>query len=105
MLNYGATRDLLKSTDRINSEHLVIAEWNMNKYYEISQYGVYSHPQAASAQRHYVPTSASILSGDNYLFYEDGTSKVHPDQEYFSSVSSIFKPNRPDPGIVLSIFL
>ena len=101
MLNHGATRDLLKSTDRINSEHLVIAEWNMNKYYEISQYGVYSHPQAASAQRHYVPTSASILSGDNYLFYEDGTSKVHPDQEYFSSVSSIFKPNRPDPGIVL----
>lgn len=101
MLNYGATRDLLKSTDRINSEHLVIAEWNMNKYYEISQYGVYSHPYAASAQSHYVPTSASILSGDNYLFYDDGTSKVHPDQEYFSSVSSIFKPNRPDPGIVL----
>lgn len=101
MLNYGATRDLFKSTDRINSEHLVIAEWNMNRYYEISQYGVYSHPHAARFERHYVPTSASILSGDNYLFYDDGTYKVHPDQEYFSSVSSIFKPNRPDPGIVL----
>jgi len=101
VLNYGATRDLFKSTDRINSEHLVIAEWNMNKYYEISQYGVYSHPHAAKSQEHYAPTSASILSGENYLIYEDGSSKIHPDQEYFSNLSSIFKSNRPDPGIVL----
>lgn len=101
MLRYGGARDLLKSTDAINSEHLVVAEWNMNKYYEISQYGVYSHPHAAKNQNHYVPTSASILSGENYLFYDDNTSRVHPDQAYFSSLSSIFKTNRPDPGIVL----
>ena len=101
MLDYGATRNLLKNSDTISSEHLVIAEWNMNKYYEIEQYGIYKNPVTASTTFTYTASASDILSGDNYIVYDDNTVKRSISQEYFSSLSSIFKPNRPNPGIVL----
>jgi len=41
MLDYSSLRNVFKATDRINSKHLVLAEWNMNKYQTIEKYGVY----------------------------------------------------------------
>lgn len=100
MLNYEGLRDLFKSVDTINSDYLVTAEWNMNKYLEISKYGIYKG-SARLVQNTYTASSSQILDGKNYLIYNDETKKYGPDQEYFSQLSSVFRPNRPDPGIIL----
>lgn len=100
MLDYGSLRNVFKSVDKLNSKHLILAEWNMNKYQEISQYGLYLSTPPLSAS--YNPLDPNISSGDNYLIYDDGSKKLMPNQEYFSSLASVFKPNRPDPGIVLT---
>lgn len=98
MLDYVNLRNVFKGSAKINSEHLVLAEWNMNKYQTISQYGVYVNTVPATI---YNPNDGNITSGQNYLLYDDGTTKVPDDQEYFSQLSSVFQPNRPDPGIIL----
>lgn len=100
MLDYGDLRDKFKAVDKIQSQNLVIAEWNMNKYQTILEYGVYTDlpPHTAS----YTASDPIVASGENYLLYQDGTDKVSGEQEYFSNLSSIFKPNRPDPGIILT---
>jgi len=100
VLDYGDLRDEFKAVDKIQSQNLVIAEWNMNKYQTISQYGVYTTPAPHSST--YNSAAPNISTGENYLIYQDGTDKLSPEQEYFSTLSSIFKPNRPDPGIVLT---
>lgn len=100
MLDYGNLRDKFKSADEIQSQNLVIAEWNMNKYQTISQYGIYTSLPPHSS--FYSPTAPNISSGENHLIYADGTDKISAEQEYFSDLSSIFKPNRPDPGIILT---
>jgi hypothetical protein len=106
MLDYSIIRDYYKNADRINTEHLIIAEWNMNKYVPIKQYGLYKGYPGSSIINESVPLiyqegDASILSGENYLVYDDGSKAVDPSQEYFSDLASVFKPNRPDPGIIL----
>lgn len=106
MLDFGNIRNLYKDADRINSQHEVIAEWNMNKYIPIKQYGVYkgfpgtTNP-SFGVSASYIENSTNMLSGDNYLIYDDGSKEVDPSQEFFSDLASIFKPNRPDPGIIL----
>lgn len=99
MLDYSTIRDLYKDVDRVNSEHLIVCEWNMNKYQQISQYGLYKNPNNASSS--YSSSDSDILTGENYIIYDDGTGKAHNNQEYYSSLSSVFQGNRPDPGIVL----
>ena len=37
MLDYNSLRNVFKATDKINSKHLVLAEWNMNKYQTIQE--------------------------------------------------------------------
>lgn len=103
MLDHGTIRDLYKTVDRVNSSHLIIGEWNMNKYQEISAYGVYKNPLTAAlaGNRVYDANSSNILTGENFLIYEDNTKKVDPAQEFFSNLTSVFLPNRPDPGIIL----
>lgn len=109
MLNYGSIRDLYKNTDRINSQHQVIAEWNMNKYIPIKQYGTYRGfpgsvppaPLISIVPSTYNENDTQILSGQNYFIYSDGTTKADPSHEFFSDLASVFKPNRPDPGIIL----
>lgn len=103
MLNYGSIRDLYKNADRINSEHMVIMEWNTNRYQEISKYGIYVGNPTQVVINHgtYNPNDSAIENGQNYLIYNDGTKKVNPNQEYFSDLASVFKPFRPDPGIIL----
>jgi len=102
MLDYSSLRNVFKATDRINSKHLVLAEWNMNKYQTIERYGIYVPTPPLTTS--YVSTDGNISSGENYLIYDDGSTKLQPNQEYFSQLASVFKPNRPDPGIILTQF-
>jgi len=108
MLDFSQIRNLYKSTDRINSQHQVIAEWNMNKYIPIKEYGVYrgfpgtNQPGFGVSNIYNASSSVSdIFGGQNYLVYDDGSKQVDPSQEYFSDLASVFKPDRPDPGIIL----
>jgi hypothetical protein len=64
MLDYSSLRNVFKATDRINSKHLVLAEWNMNKYQTIEKYGVYIPTPPLTAS--YSPTDGNISSGENY---------------------------------------
>lgn len=97
MLNYTTIRDLYKSADTIKSDHLVVAEWNMNKYSVIEQCGLY---KLYGAESTYSSTSSNIIDGKNRIVFDDGSTKIDPDSEHYSQLSSVFKPNRPDPGIV-----
>lgn len=102
MKDYGTVRDLYKSIDKVTSTNLVIGEWNMNKYQEILEYGIYKDPTYADQNRPYsLGSEVNVLTGQNYVVYEDDTTKIDPDQEFFSQLSSVFSPNRPDPGILL----
>ena len=100
MLNYTSIRNLYKSADRIDSEHVVVAEWNMNKYNSISQYGLYKgSPNTLTAS--YNSSDSNIIGGENYLIYDDGTKRVATGQNIFSDLSSVFKPERPDRNIII----
>jgi hypothetical protein len=70
----------------------------MNKYQTISQYGVYINRPPSTL---YNPNDSNIDSGQNHLIYDDGSTKIPANQQYFSQLSSVFQPNRPDPGIIL----
>ncbi len=102
MLEYSSLRRLYKKADEIESNHLVTAEWNMNKYSTISNYGLYKSTNAGSPN---IPSTFTvgdswIITGDNKIVYDDGSTRTDPLYEKFSQLSSAFKPNRPDPGIV-----
>ena len=101
MINY-TLREAFKSDDTIESSHLILAEWNMNKYQEIEHYGIYGLSTALEIFS-INDASASIRSGKNYLLYNDEPlDSTEPDSnKYFSRLASVFEPNRPDPGIVL----
>lgn len=107
MLNFGTVRTLYKDVDRIDAEYQVIAEWNMNKYIPIKAYGLYKGFPGINAPAFGVDTtypasnSSQIISGENYLIYDDGSKEVDPSQEFFSNLASVFQPNRPDPNIIL----
>lgn len=102
MLNYSNIRNLYKSADEIKSDHLVVAEWNMNKYSSISHYGLYKSLNGGSRDMPSTFTAGDswIISGENKIVYDDNSVKTDPMSENFSQLSSVFKPNRPDPGIV-----
>ncbi len=102
VLNYGSIRNLYKSIDSIKSEHLITAEWNMNKYSTIEHYGLYKSLNAGARNIPTVYTEADpyIISGDNHIIYDDDSIKKDPRSNYFSKISSVFQPNRPNPGIV-----
>jgi hypothetical protein len=98
VLNYSDIRDLYKNADRINSDHLIIAEWNMNKYSVIEKYGMY---KLYGQEFIYSATSPNIIDGKNRIVFDEKDTKIDPKSEFYSQLSSVFKPNRPDPGIVL----
>lgn len=97
MLEHGALRDLFKSTKKVYSENKVIAEWNMNRYQIISRYGLYKD-QATDTDS---TVLTNIVTGYNYLLYQDDTTRISDNADKFSSLASVFKPDRPDAGIVL----
>lgn len=99
MLDYGSLRNIFKESDNIQSQNLILAEWNMNKYKSIEAYGIYTNNAPFTTS--YSADDPNISSGDNYLIFDDGTIEIPESQEYFSDLASCFQPQRPDPGIVL----
>jgi hypothetical protein len=97
MLEYGTLRELFKSTNKVYSENVVIAEWNMNRYQTISSYGLYKGYATDTDST----VLTNVITGYNYLIYDDGTNRVSDNADSFSSLASVFKPDRPDAGIVL----
>ena len=104
MITASAVRNLLKNSDTLNSSHTVIAEWNMNRYQQISEYGLYKGG-ANVASMTYDPNADETVSGKTFYVYDDDdTTLESPNAEYFSSLASVFQASRPDPGIILTQF-
>lgn len=101
MLETSLLRDLLVYTDKVKSENIVIAEWNMNRYQKISNFGLYL---GRTSQYTYSANDTNIADGKNYILYDDDYAEENPKDERFSSLGSVFEPDRPDPGIVLLQF-
>lgn len=98
MIDSVPVKNLLKNADRVTSDHLVVAEWNMNRYQKISKYGIYEGNVTDGV---YSSGTDPINTGKNVYLYDDNSIKETDNSEYFSSIASIFEPLRPDPGIVL----
>jgi len=98
MLDTGSLRDLLARTDKVKSEHLVIAEWNMNRYQKIDNFGLYL---GVATQFTYSASDTTIVDGSNYIIYDDDYVEEDIEEKIFSNLGSAFEPDRPDPGIVL----
>lgn len=101
MIHNTTIKNLIKSSDSITSTHLVVGEWNMNRYQKISQYGIYKG-SSASTHNPYSSGDADIVSGKTFYVYDDDSTQESPTAEYYSSLASVFQPDRPDPGIVLT---
>lgn len=99
MLDYGSVRNVFKKVDRLAAKNRIIAEWNMNKYQRIASYGIYCNP--APHNPIFTANDGDISLGQNHLLYTDNSTLPSPEQEYVSQVASIFRPNQPDPGIIL----
>ena len=97
MLDHGNLRNILKKSSKIQSENVVIAEWNMNRYQTIEKYGVYKNSAVVTD----ITNTSAYVSGYNYLLYDDGTTRISDNADRFSSLASVFKPDRADAGIVL----
>lgn len=89
----------MAASPTITSDHTVIAEWNMNRYQKIDNYGIYTGP-ANEATSTYNESDTKIKNAKTYDIYDDDLYET-PESEYFSTIGSVFKPDRPDPGIVL----
>lgn len=100
MIFNTTVKNVIKSNQTVASKHLVVAEWNMNKSQKINQYGIYTGGAAATGTS-YTSNDAKIVSGKTFYIYEDDTLQDDENIEYFSGLESVFKPDRPDPGIVL----
>ena len=82
MLEYGNLRELFKYTSKVYSENVVIAEWNMNRYQIISRYGLYKDYATDTDST----VLTNVITGYNYLIYDDGTSRVSDNADSFSSL-------------------
>lgn len=105
MINNNDIKNLLISSDTIPSQNLITAEWNMNKYQVISNYGMYTGKYNSLNSKYEPNTDSTIKTGKLYLIYDDDSYKVNPDNQYYSNLASVFEPDRPDPGIVLLTYV
>jgi hypothetical protein len=96
----NAVRNLVASADSVTSTHIVRAEWNMNRYQKIDNLGIYAGA-AGECGTSYSDADEKIMEGTTYNFYDDDLKEAAQDAENFSNIASVFKPDRPDPGIVL----
>ena len=101
--------DLLFDTEAsLKSSHIVVAEFNMNSYYEIQNVGCYTG--SVSAVQNTYSTSSTTNKWDNgndkNTFGSDDLGNIYTDNDDRLKVSPLrdcFKPNRPDAGIIHAI--
>ena len=104
MIQNSDIKNLLIASATIGSQNLVVAEWNMNRYQVINNYGIYTgvyNDVSTAKTSTYVSSDTNIKNGSRYLIYDDNSYKTEEDDQIFSSLASVFEPDRPDPGIVL----
>ena len=97
--------DLLFDTEAsLKSSNIVIAEFNMNSYYEIAKLGCYTGGPGS------VPTNYTSSGWDNgndkNSFGSDDVGNIYTDNDDRLKVSPLrecFKPNRPDAGLIHAI--
>ena len=97
--------DLLFDTEAsLKSSHVVIAEFNINSYYEIAKVGCYTGSVSSVPQTY---TSTGWDNGnDKNTFGSDDVGNIYTDNDDRLKVSPLkecFKPNRPDAGLIHAI--
>lgn len=97
--------DLLFDTEAsLKSSHVVVAEFNINSYYEIEKAGCYIGAVSSLPQTY---TSSGWDNGnDKNTFGSDQLGNIYTDNDDRLKVSSLkecFKPNRPDAGLIHAI--
>lgn len=97
--------DLLFDTEAsLKSSHIVVAEFNINSYYQIAKVGCYTG-SASSAPQTYTSTGWDN-GNDKNTFGSDDLGNIYTDNDDRLKVSPLkecFKPNRPDAGLVHAI--
>lgn len=101
--------DLLFDTNAsLKSSHAVIAEFNMNSYYQIATVGCYTGSISAAPQT-YVSSGTNKgwdNGNDKNTFGSDDVGNIYTDNDDRLKVSPLkdcFKPNRPDAGLIHGI--
>lgn len=97
--------DLLFDTNAsLKSSHVVVAEFNMNSYYQIAKTGCYTGSVSSVPQTY---TSSGWDNGnDKNAFGSDQLGNIYTDNDDRLKVSPLrecFKPNRPDAGLLHAI--
>ncbi len=97
--------DLLFDTEAsLKSSHVVVAEFNINSYYEIAKVGCYTGSVSGVPQTY---TSVGWDNGnDKNSFGSDDVGNIYTDNDDRLKVSPLkecFKPNRPDAGLIHAI--
>lgn len=97
--------DLLFDTEAsLKSSHIVVAEFNINSYYQIAKVGCYTG-SASSAPQTYTSTGWDN-GNDKNTFGSNDLGNIYTDNDDRLKVSPLkecFKPNRPDAGLVHAI--
>ena len=101
--------DLLFDTKAsLKSSHVVVAEFNMNSYYEISAVGCYTG-SVSSVPGTYLSSGTNRgwdNGNDKNTFGSDDVGNIYTDNDDRLKVSPLkecFKPNRPDAGLIHAI--
>ena len=113
----GKLVDHLQKTSSIQIESLILAEWNMNDFQEIDNYGTYRYrPITASSAYYRLPLSYDPLDSGNYYdgversfftysnFVQDNDEPVlfeseDVDRKLYFDLEQCFYPFRPRSGI------
>jgi hypothetical protein len=101
--------DLLFDTNAsLKSSHVVIAEFNMNSYYEIQNVGCYTGSVSSVPGTYSTSSSANKWDNgnDKNTYGSDDVGNIYTDNDDRLKVSPLkdcFKPNRPDAGIIHGI--
>lgn len=89
---YDVIKQELAGNNAIKSYHQVIIEWNHNAYTKISEIGCFNN-------------AGQTDSGCQNIKYSDAHIETDISREKNSPLLSIFEINRPQPGIIKSIYL
>ena len=99
--------DLLFDTQAsLKSSHVVVAEFNMNSYYEIAKLGCYTGSPASGSFPKTYTSSGWDNGNDKNTFGSDELGNIYTDNDDRLKVSPLrecFKANRPDAGLVYAI--
>ena len=89
----------IASSTSLNSVHQVIAEWNYNAYTEMDSIGCFTTNAVDSTSFDDGTQTETYTSDDNTKLYEPDIKRIK-----YTPLKDIFGINRPNPGIVHSVY-